>query len=142
AVAQGPPGLPAMAARARRSISSIHSASVRRSFGTSGSRLASSSATIRARSSGGSFKASPRTLSTVVAIADTPVLKRGLAAVLSTLYHNNRRSGELALVPGREFRLVGRGPFAWTGATVPGSRVARPVVRRQFSPRVSAGLYA
>ena len=49
---RGSSGLPAMAARARRSISSIHSTSVRRSLGTSGSRLASSSATTRARSSG------------------------------------------------------------------------------------------
>jgi hypothetical protein len=65
---QGTPGLPAVAACARRSITRIQSSSLRRWPGRSGSSVASSSATIRARSSGASFRASSSSRSTVLAM--------------------------------------------------------------------------
>jgi hypothetical protein len=77
-VGPGTPGLPAAAARARRSTSRIHSWSLRCSPGKSGSSVASNSATIQARSSGASLRASSSSRSVALAMR---FIVRGLSGV-------------------------------------------------------------
>jgi len=78
----GQAGSPAIAARARRSTSRIRSVSVRCWFGMSGFKVASNSAATCARSSAPRLRASPRTRSTLLAIAryTTPRYRAARAA--------------------------------------------------------------